>query len=133
MRVPTQANATKRFGYLGGSVAQQAVFQGLSGQSDSVKEVTAVRLPDQSAGVQRALITRAARAGIVSSARRYGAPGRALAPLRFGCDSLLCGCSGDDDCNDMFSSDLCSGIAVCDETGGRVRCVCIRQDVVIPA
>jgi hypothetical protein len=47
--------------------------------------------------------------------------------LGFECGGLICACSGDDDCNDLFTSGLC-GAAVCfpDKRGG-VVCVCLRQ------
>lgn len=40
----------------------------------------------------------------------------------YNCDGLLCSCSGDDDCNDMFTKGGCGDIAVCDERG----CWCLR-------
>lgn len=40
----------------------------------------------------------------------------------FTCSGLLCSCTGDSDCNDMFSSDVCGDIASCDEGG----CRCLR-------
>jgi hypothetical protein len=42
--------------------------------------------------------------------------------LNYSCGDLACSCSGDDDCNDLFSSDKCGPIAVCYPDG----CVCIR-------
>jgi hypothetical protein len=42
--------------------------------------------------------------------------------LNFNCEGLLCSCSGDDDCNDMFTTGGCGDIAVCDERG----CWCLR-------
>lgn len=54
---------------------------------------------------------------------RATAPGSALA---FTCNGLECSCEGDADCNDLFSTGLCGDIASCDETGGRVRCRCLR-------
>ena len=44
----------------------------------------------------------------------------------FECSGPLCICSGDDDCNDMFSTDLC-GDGICFEDGnGGVVCLCLR-------
>lgn len=49
-------------------------------------------------------------------------------PLPFRCDSLACECSGDADCNDMFSTDACGTNATCEDLpGGGVRCVCLRH------
>jgi hypothetical protein len=46
--------------------------------------------------------------------------------LGFDCSGPLCICSGDDDCNDLFSSGLC-GDGICFEDGqGGVVCVCMR-------
>lgn len=47
--------------------------------------------------------------------------------LNFQCSFFVCDCSGDDDCNDMFSSDVCGGGSVCivDDMGG-VVCLCTR-------
>jgi hypothetical protein len=42
--------------------------------------------------------------------------------LNYSCEGLLCSCSGDADCNDLFTTDLCGDIAVCDERG----CWCLR-------
>lgn len=42
--------------------------------------------------------------------------------LNFNCEGLLCSCSGDEDCNDMFVRGGCGDIAVCDERG----CWCLR-------
>lgn len=47
------------------------------------------------------------------------------ATTQFTCSGLKCSCSGDSDCNDMFSSGLCGDIASCDETVG-VVCGCLR-------
>ena len=42
--------------------------------------------------------------------------------LNFNCEGILCTCSGDEDCNDMFTKAACGDIAVCDERG----CWCFR-------
>lgn len=42
--------------------------------------------------------------------------------LNFDCGDLACACTGDDDCNDLFTSGKCGPIAVCYPDG----CVCIR-------
>lgn len=42
--------------------------------------------------------------------------------LGFTCKGLLCSCNGDNDCNDMFTSNVCGEFALCDETG----CYCLR-------
>ncbi|TLY17382.1 MAG: hypothetical protein E6K69_02185 [Nitrospirae bacterium] len=39
----------------------------------------------------------------------------------FSCEGAQCTCTGDADCNDMFSSGVCGDIAVCNETG----CTCL--------
>ena len=93
-------------------------------------------LPIQSAGVSRAVFPTPVRAGLVPArviglAPRFGL-GR-VGPivdgggrLGFSCGRLTCDCSGDDDCNDMFSSGVCGDIALCDEAGGEVSCWCFR-------
>lgn len=43
----------------------------------------------------------------------------------FECSGPICICSGDGDCNDMFSGGHC-GDAVCFENDGNVVCLCIR-------
>jgi hypothetical protein len=52
-----------------------------------------------------------------------------FSPRRFGfqCGGPFCACSGDADCNDLFTTGLC-GASVCfvDNTGG-VVCICVRQ------
>lgn len=47
--------------------------------------------------------------------------------LGFTCSGLRCTCSGDDDCNDMFSTGLCGDVAQCyEDSNGGVRCECLR-------
>jgi len=43
---------------------------------------------------------------------------------QFSCDSFLCDCTGDADCNDMFSTDVCGDLAFCDADTG--KCYCFR-------
>ena len=48
---------------------------------------------------------------------------RVMSPaMNYSCQGMLCSCSGDDDCNDMFTSGGCGDIAQCDERG----CWCLR-------
>lgn len=42
--------------------------------------------------------------------------------LNFLCVGILCACSDDEDCNDMFTNGSCGDIAACDERG----CWCLR-------
>lgn len=42
--------------------------------------------------------------------------------LNFNCEGIYCTCTGDADCNDMFTRAGCGDIAVCDEQG----CSCYR-------
>jgi hypothetical protein len=42
--------------------------------------------------------------------------------LNYDCGDLACVCQGDDDCNDLFTSNKCGPIAVCYPDG----CICIR-------
>lgn len=45
--------------------------------------------------------------------------------LGFACSLFVCTCSGDDDCNDLFSGSNCGGDAVCVNDGaGGVWCIC---------
>jgi hypothetical protein len=46
-------------------------------------------------------------------------------PIAFDCERFSCGCKGDIDCNDMFSSGVCGDITLCD-TSGTVTCTCLR-------
>lgn len=47
--------------------------------------------------------------------------------LGFQCSGPICICSGDADCNDMFTTSLC-GDAICFVTdGGGVVCLCLRN------
>lgn len=109
-----------------------------------------MRLPNQSEGVRRTVFIMPIRVRVVPAAMRDdphgasravsrlvsrgGLPGLSTRGLGFkDCGFFECVCSGDRDCNDLFSSSACSDIAYCDETGGQVICWCIRQDVLIPA
>jgi hypothetical protein len=57
---------------------------------------------------------------VTALSRIRGAPG-------FDCSGPLCICSGDDDCNDMFTTGLC-GDAICfSDSAGNVVCLCIRN------
>lgn len=40
----------------------------------------------------------------------------------FACSGIACTCSGDVDCNDMYTTGVCGDIGVCDENG----CWCLR-------
>lgn len=57
-----------------------------------------------------------------------GLPTKNLTPptktMAFQCGSSLCSCTGDEDCNDMFSTNVCGPYAACDLDSG--RCVCFR-------
>ena len=44
--------------------------------------------------------------------------------MNFSCGATSCTCRGDRDCNDMFSTTVCGGSAVCDNTTG--ECSCLR-------
>jgi hypothetical protein len=46
--------------------------------------------------------------------------------LGFNCAPWGCICSGDADCNDMFSTNACGPWAQCFEVGGQVICICSR-------
>src|SRR5687768_1146041 len=70
------------------------------------------------------------KAGDPLNARQIGVLVKALRRMRpqlgFECSGPLCICSGDDDCNDLFSTGLC-GDGICFEDGdGGVVCICIR-------
>jgi hypothetical protein len=54
--------------------------------------------------------------------------------LGFVCSGLFCTCTGDVDCNDMFSSGNCGpGPSVCDDTTSTPKCTCSRFRVVGPS
>lgn len=42
--------------------------------------------------------------------------------LNYDCGDLACACTGDEDCNDLFTSGKCGPVAVCYPDG----CVCLR-------
>jgi hypothetical protein len=66
-------------------------------------------------------------AQIVSNRTASGVRARlARQGLGFSCGGLGCVCSGDVDCNDMFSTNVCGPNATCFESGGQVICVCLR-------
>jgi hypothetical protein len=48
------------------------------------------------------------------------------------CSGLHCSCTGDVDCNDMFSDGVCGDIAVCDDTNPTPTCECLAIRVVRP-
>jgi hypothetical protein len=43
--------------------------------------------------------------------------------MGYSCSGSICKCYGDDDCNDMFSSDVCKGAALC-HSNGTTWCEC---------
>jgi hypothetical protein len=43
----------------------------------------------------------------------------------FACDGLLCVCSGDDDCNDMFTGGVCGDAMCFTDSEGGVVCICV--------
>jgi len=55
---------------------------------------------------------------------RIGTGGRGR--LGFSCGPFGCICSGDSDCNDMFTTNVCGPHAVCSVYGGQVVCICLR-------
>jgi hypothetical protein len=46
--------------------------------------------------------------------------------LSYSCEGLLCTCTGDVDCNDMFSDGICGPIASCDDTTYPPTCKCLK-------
>jgi hypothetical protein len=46
--------------------------------------------------------------------------------LGYSCDGALCTCTGDVDCNDMFSDGICGPIASCDDTNYPPTCQCLK-------
>ena len=69
-------------------------------------------------GAVRIGMTSDIRTQKLSLSRRPGGGGG----LNFSCQNLVCVCTGDQDCNDLFTSDLCGDIAICYPDG----CFCIR-------
>lgn len=53
--------------------------------------------------------------------------GSALTPAQeeFACSSASCTCSGLSDCIDMFDTNVCGPLAMCDSTSG-LACTCLR-------
>jgi hypothetical protein len=64
------------------------------------------------------------RVGLTSDIRSQKLSLRRIASTRlnYDCGDLACYCSGDEDCNDLFTTTKCGPIAICTEDG----CVCIR-------
>lgn len=63
--------------------------------------------------------------GATSSALTRGSIGGG-GGLSFSCNFIMCSCTGDIDCNDMFTSGACPGDAYCDESGPEPVCYCTR-------
>ena len=78
------------------------------------------------------LLETASRATFKSESKtvlRLKVPARAVSmpALGFACGPFACTCSGDDDCNDLFSGANCGGDAACVVDGaGGVWCICWR-------
>jgi hypothetical protein len=53
------------------------------------------------------------------------APRGAVAKDNYTCEGLRCECTGDVDCNEMFSADVCGDIASCNADSG--KCACIKK------
>jgi hypothetical protein len=88
------------------------VQPGRSGSGKSVKGVARIRVGDTLTRRHIDILTK----GLLSIRARAG----------FECSGPLCVCTGDDDCNDMFTTGLC-GDAICFETAdGGVVCLCVR-------
>ena len=56
--------------------------------------------------------------GLKMSTSRIGGGG-----LNFNCSGLFCECTGDTDCNNMFSGSACSSFAWCNLNTGKCYCV----------
>lgn len=48
----------------------------------------------------------------------------ATSSVAFECSGPFCVCRGDEDCNDMFSTDVCGPVAECNYNTG--VCICLR-------
>jgi hypothetical protein len=71
---------------------------------------------------------RSPRTYVAWSGRSAGAAAPAVrAAEEFTCGEFGCGCSGLPDCEDMFGTNVCGPIALCDSTGGHLRCACNRR------
>jgi hypothetical protein len=60
--------------------------------------------------------------GVVVPQLRTGRGGLGFGGLSFTCGGWGCVCSGDDDCNDMFSSNVCGPWGICIDN----YCYCSR-------
>jgi hypothetical protein len=72
----------------------------------------------QISGKLRVAMTDDIRAQKVGIRRGSGRTGG----LNYDCSALACACTGDDDCNDLFTTSKCGPIAICYPDG----CICIR-------
>jgi hypothetical protein len=89
--------------------------------------ISGVKTRESAAASQRPRI----RAGDTLSEAHLGVLTRALGALRpelgFECGGPICICRGDDDCGDLFGSEVC-GDGICFEgLSGEVVCLCVRN------
>lgn len=131
-----------RIGYSRLVVLLGAGLFGLLGQGLASEPATAAAAPKatiaaQSAGVARSIDGRSAPiAKITLSKSAAAATNRAFVRgsylkgrsggLEFTCNSIVCVCTGDDDCNQMFST-ICSSPSTggtCTEINGVTVCAC---------
>lgn len=63
----------------------------------------------------------------VQLSRSTASRGSTLTPAQeeFACSSSSCQCSGLPDCIDMFGTNVCGPLAMCDSTSG-LSCTCLR-------
>jgi hypothetical protein len=81
------------------------------------------RLLSNSQGTHDHVLLAQAFVSRAATGLRVGLGGQGLG---FTCGGLGCICSGDADCNDMFSTNACGPNAGCFESAGQVICVCSR-------
>jgi hypothetical protein len=69
-------------------------------------------------------VTGKLRVGLTSDIRtqKLGLARISSGTLNYNCEGILCTCTGDEDCNNMFTKEACGDIAACDARG----CWCFR-------
>ena len=77
-----------------------------------------MRLPNLSSTVARPSIYTPIQSISTGSSFFQTAPGR----LGFSCSRSVCSCTGDADCNDMFTTNVCGKNAICIDN----ICICWR-------
>jgi hypothetical protein len=72
-----------------------------------------MRIPRQAPGITRGSAQPLVRNAVQAAAPSFGTSRVAQGGTGFNCNHWFCSCTGDDDCNDMFTTNACGPIAIC--------------------